>query len=123
MTTDERPPTGPVNGEQALGLLSLVLTQLGEVERRILHQMNENAKMAGSRWRGHEQEHQELISRLDRVANDLDRHLDGERDKQIAMEARMGPIRTLWSLVAREWRTIAIAALIVWQSVHEALGL
>ena len=124
MTTDDEQyvHVPPVNGDQTLGHLSLVLTQLGEVERRILHQMNENAKLAAGRWRGHEQEHAELIARLDRVAKDLDEHLAQTRDKKIALEARMGPVRRVATVLAREWRTIAIAALIVWQSVHEALG-
>lgn len=111
-------PPGPdgapaVPTDATLGVLTLVLTQLGETERRITAKIAENARQAAGRWKDHEEEHAELL-RMVRNHDDMLRQIrEDDRVEDAVWTARVGPFKGLAAFAAREWRTILFAAAFV----------
>ena len=95
---------------ETTGLLALLHTMLGEMERRLVERLEANALAATDRWKLHEEaesrEHKSLLDMILVVQRDLDSHLlvanahfDREQKSDIAMDARVRPLR--WVLVNR----------------------
>lgn len=107
-----------MNAEQAtsagtMSVLTLLLQQLGDAERRITKKIDDNAHAAAGRWKSHEEEHGELEASIRAIGERvtvLER--DDERD-QIIWDARVGPFKRGMALAAREWRTILTLGTII----------
>ena len=95
---------------ETTGLLALLHTMLGEMERRLVERLEANALGATDRWKLHEEaesrEHKSLLDMILVVQRDLDSHLivadahfEREEKSDIAMDARVRPLR--WLLVNR----------------------
>ena len=95
---------------ETTGLLALLHTMLGEMERRLVERLEANALGATDRWKLHEEaesrEHKSLLDMILVVQRDLDSHLlvanahfQREQKSDIAMDARVRPLR--WVLVNR----------------------
>jgi hypothetical protein len=95
---------------ETTGLLALLHTMLGEMERRLVERLEANALAATDRWKLHEEaesrEHKSLLDMILVVQRDLDSHLlvanahfQREQKSDIAMDARVRPLR--WVLVNR----------------------
>ena len=95
---------------ETTGLLALLHTMLGDMERRLVERLEANALAATDRWKLHEEaesrEHKSLLDMILVVQRDLDAHLivanahfDREQRSDIAMDARVKPLR--WVLVNR----------------------
>ena len=95
---------------ETTGLLALLHTMLGEMERRLVERLEANALAATDRWKLHEEaeqrDHKSLLDMILVVQRDLDSHLivadahfEREQRSDIAMDARVRPLR--WVLVNR----------------------
>jgi len=95
---------------ETTGLLALLHTMLGDMERRLVERLEANALAATDRWKLHEEaesrEHKSLLDMILVVQRDLDSHLlvanahfQREQKSDIAMDARVRPLR--WVLVNR----------------------
>jgi len=95
---------------ETTGLLALLHTMLGDMERRLVERLEANALGATDRWKLHEEaesrEHKSLLDMILVVQRDLDSHLlvanahfQREQKSDIAMDARVRPLR--WVLVNR----------------------
>ena len=95
---------------ETTGLLALLHTMLGEMERRLVERLEANALAATDRWKLHEEaeqrNHKSLLDMILVVQRDLDSHLlianahfHREEKSDIAMDARVRPLR--WLLVNR----------------------
>lgn len=110
--TTPLPVQSITSGEQ-IGILSLFLTQLGDVERRISKKIDENSRAAAGRWKDHEADHAEQAEALRHLTERFDTHLRKEADEDLIFQARLGPVKTAGSWIRREWRTISIIVLII----------
>ena len=95
---------------ETTGLLALLHTMLGDMERRLIQRLEDNSLGATDRWKLHEEaesrEHKSLLDMILVVQRDLDSHLlvanahfQREQKSDIAMDARVRPLR--WVLVNR----------------------
>lgn len=105
-----------------IAMTALFTQLLQNTENRIVATITDGASQAKTRWEAHESEHRRLHDRVERVEKVLERHLDEERDEDLIMEARLGPVRKAGGLIVREWRTMAIIGLIVLSFLERTFG-
>lgn len=106
-----------------VSIVNLVLVQMGELERRLGAKIDSNAASAMRRWEHHDQEHRTLSEAVGELKRQFDAHLQAERDEDLVMEARLGPVKRAGAWLVREWRTVAIAGLVVVDVVSQAVGI
>lgn len=118
-----------VNQIETIGVLSLVLSQLGETERRIVRKIDDNSAAAVRRWKSHDEEHVELSRAVQQIGDLLEAHLGSERDARLVFDTRMGPVLGLWRFATADKRWLVVFLYIavqfaddVWTFLH-ATGL
>ena len=109
----EIPASLSFTADSSVGLLSLVLNQLRDSERRILKRIAEIEDRRERRWDEHVAEHMELEASLKSIHDDLHSHLRTEEKERLVWQARTGPVKRGAAWASREWRTLAIVALLV----------
>jgi hypothetical protein len=107
-------PAHPValTAAEITGLIGLFQQMLGETEKRILAALAANSKGAADRWQLHDTEqtlHREAIAgRFAKLESALTAHLDRQHDEDVAMDARIRPIRGSLAWVWAQRRDIVI---------------
>lgn len=119
-TPPEQPPIVVTTGDPVT-IINVLLTQLGASERRIVKKIDDNADSAMRRWRSHDNEHEDLAKAVSDLARRFDIHLEAEERDQLIYDARVAPVKRLGLLLAREWRTILVAGLVVANFLNRAL--
>lgn len=114
----EDPAMMTAGGDQAtsagtMSVLTLLLQQLGDAERRITKKIDDNAAASSGHWKSHGEAHEELegsIRAIGERVTVLER--DDERDKLI-WDTRVGPFKRIGAFLAKEWRTLLFAGAFV----------
>ena len=120
-------PQPPINGNgltgaDMLALLTHITSLLDAMEGRILDRLNANALGAADRWKKHDEElaanTKRVVERFEVIEKDLlevskclHGHIAKEHDEEIAMQARVKPVRTFGLWLAQNWRSILLALL------------
>jgi hypothetical protein len=112
MTDETNGTDHPMSGNE-ITIVSMLLTQLTVMEQRLLTQMSVNAEAAKTRWKSHDEQHDEWEKALKAIGHRLDDHLAKAREDALVMDARYGPIRRIGLWVVREWRTLVIVGLLL----------
>jgi hypothetical protein len=111
-----------LSGADMLALVAHITGLLSEMEGRIMDRLTENAAGAADRWRKHDEmaaeKERRVNARFEIVEGDLltvskclEAHLKEVERDQITIDARVQPVKTLGVLIARNWKTIALAIL------------
>ena len=74
------------------------------------------------RWKAHETDHIAIGDAMKAISDRLDAHLQIEKDRELVVEARLGPVRRGMNLIVREWRTITIIAFLIFDLAGKFLG-
>lgn len=109
---EDAPDHGTTSSTE-LTIVTIVLQQLTLMEARLGARIDKIDASAAGRWVAHATEHDEIERLLKDVAHRLDAHLQDERDDELVMQARIDPVKRLLGWCAREWRTLAIVALLL----------
>ena len=119
-----------MNGDQSLTgaetatLLTLIDARLARMEDRIIARLDLNAAGAAERWRLHDEQLErntkavtakvvEIEERLDAHLVIANAHFGRQHDDDIAMDARVRPVRIGAAWAASHWKDIAILAVAV----------
>jgi|WetSurMetagenome_2_1015567.scaffolds.fasta_scaffold03982_5 hypothetical protein len=111
--------TNAMSVVEATGLINLFAGLLNTSTSLILGRLDENAKAAAERWAKHDSDLERnretivkrfahLEERLDKDVRALDEHLLKAHDDQVALDARVRPVRTLAGTLQRNWKTILL---------------
>jgi hypothetical protein len=109
---------------EVTGLITLFGTMLDRTERNIIARLDDNSRAASERWAAHDRVHDEqrekaverflaIEERLDATNRLIVAHLEKEHDEQVAIEARIVPIKTVFTKIAANWRSIALFVFVV----------
>jgi hypothetical protein len=115
-------PTSSLTNTDSLGVLSIMLTEIRATEQRLGKKIDENELARRERWAAHETEHGRLAQKLESVELIVNGHLQLERDEDMRMEARLGPVKRVGLWFVREWRTVLIVTLVIGDVVGQLLG-
>lgn len=110
MTDQQAPPAADVG---TVGILTLVLQQLGDSERRITGHIDQHLTDAARRWRSHDEEHHDLATAVKGLGERVEVLEQKDHDERVAWAARIGPLKRLGRvgiLLARHWPKLAAAA-------------
>ena len=119
-----------MNGDQSLTgaetatLLTLIDARLARMEDRIIARLDLNAAGAAERWRLHDEQSDLAVEtitakfvalgeRLDAHMVVANAHFARQHDDDIAMDARVRPVRIGVAWAASHWKDIAILAVAV----------
>lgn len=101
-----------------LSVLHLVLAQMAQMEGRLRQAIMETDAASRDRWSAHRLEHEEITGRLDRLHD----HVKDDALSRAASEARMGPVRRVTAILIREWRTLALGILILFNFAEQVIN-
>lgn len=104
---------------EVTGLVNLINTQLALMEGRLSAKMDDNSRLATERWIKHDQElatntkriverFEEIEGSLLTVERALEAHLDKEHDEEVAMEARVKPVKSIAGWFWKNWRDLLL---------------
>ena len=96
-----------------VAVFGIVLRQLELLEARLGQKIDDNSAQGRHRWEQHEQAHHELLLAHAALKERVDAHLRDEERDDLIMQARLGPVKRASAWVYREWRTLAILALLL----------
>jgi hypothetical protein len=107
-----------------LALVAHITGLLAEMEGRIMDRLAANSQGATDRWKKHDDElaanTKRVVDRFEVIEKDLlemsrclHGHLAKEHDEEIALQARVKPVRTLGLWMAQNWRSIMLALLAI----------
>lgn len=100
-------------------VIAVMLTQLAAMEKRLMDRIAESESVRRERWRIHDSQHVEWERALEAIKERVDRHLADEEREDLVYQARLGPAKTALRWMSREWRTIAIVVLIIFNFVAQ----
>lgn len=110
MTEDERER---FTVTEYTGLLNLISGMLTAMEARILDRLSDNSRMASERWARHDEDSRRIVAEWERrfvvLETSVHEHHHAAEIEHIAWDARLGPVRNTLALIARNWKTIALA--------------
>lgn len=120
--SEQTPPNGTLTGGDMLALLAHITGLLEAMEGRIIDRLNSNAAGAADRWKKHDEElaantkrvverFEAIEAELLEVSRCLHGHIAKEHDEEVAMQARVKPVRTFGLWMAQNWRSIMLALL------------
>lgn len=100
-------------------VIAVMLTQLAAMEKRLMDRIAESESVRRERWKVHDNQHVEWERALEAIKERVDRHLADEEREDLVYQARLGPAKTALCWMGREWRTIAIVVLIIFNFVAQ----
>jgi hypothetical protein len=136
--TDQTDTVPPSNGNGAnsmtvtevTGLVQLFNNQLLAMEGRLSAKMDDNSRMASERWVKHDHDSERILGDIEKrfvnletefckqtslIAEDLkahvaiaDAHWKKEHDAEVALDARLTPVKGLIGYVRSNWKTILL---------------
>ena len=118
--TEPQPTNGNgLSGADMLALVSHITGLLSEMEGRIMGRLDRNAAGATERWQLHDAQLEANTKRnverfakieaaLDAHILVLNAHLDREHDQEIALDARVRPVRTSVAWIIEHWGSILL---------------
>jgi UDP-2,3-diacylglucosamine pyrophosphatase LpxH len=121
--TEPQPTNGNgLTGADMLALVSHITGLLSEMEGRIMDRLSANSQGATDRWKKHDDElaanTKRVVDRFEAIEKELldvsrciHGHIAKEHDEEIAMQARVKPVRTFGLWLAQNWRSIMLALL------------
>jgi len=103
----------------AAALIAAVATLVSGSTATIMARLDENARGATVRWQLHDDEltknTSRVVTRFDSVEKSLlivekslEQHLDGHHDNDVAMDARVRPVRDGVRWVSDHWKTVGL---------------
>lgn len=120
----EQPPNGNgiLTANDVTALVSLMSGMLDRMEGRIIGRLDDNSRLASERWQKHDSELEanprRVVARFEAIEAELltvsqclKAHLDKEHDEQVAVDARVRPVKTVLGFVVANWKSIALAIL------------
>jgi len=121
--TDQPPVNGnAITGADMLALIAHITDLLNASERRILSRLDDNSERATERWVKHDAElaanTQKIVTRFEKIEAEMIEmsrcihgHLSKEHDDEVALQARVQPVRTAGLWLAQNWRSLLLALL------------
>jgi len=124
MTDDELSGNGmnALSGADMLALLTRIDDMLSKMEGRIMDRLAANSQGATDRWKKHDDElvlnAERVIKRFEKIEVELlevsrciHGHLAKEHDEEVALQARIMPVRSFGLWLAQNWRSLLLALL------------
>ncbi len=109
----------PTSLGDAIGVVSLFMTQLNGLEARLTATLKENSEAAQTRWARHETDHKELLRITADLTKRLDEHLAEEEREELVNATRLAPFKQAWTTIRHEWRTVLIIALLLANLINQ----
>lgn len=120
--SEEQPPNGVLTANDVTALVGLMSGMLDRMETRIIARLDENSIRATERWKKHDDELEantkRIVDRFEKIEADLidvsrciHGHLAKEHDEEVALQARVKPVRTIGLWLAMNWRSLLLALL------------
>jgi len=111
-----------LSGADMLALLTRIDDMLGKMEGRIMDRLAANSQGATDRWKKHDDElalnaergnkrFEKIEVELLEVSRCIHGHLAKEHDDEVALQARVQPVRTASLWLAQNWRSLLLALL------------
>lgn len=111
--------TGTMTVSEVTGLVNLFNSQLALMEGRLVNKMDDNSRLASERWVKHDAEldknTKRIVARFESIEGSilviertLNDHLDKEHDDEVAMEARVRPVKSVAGWFWRNWRDLLL---------------
>jgi hypothetical protein len=129
MTDQTQPSNGNgLSGGDMLALVAHITGLLSEMEGRIMGRLDSNAAGASERWSDHEKKHakeqaentKQVCDRFIKIETALDAHIRQaneyfakQHDEEVALQARVRPVKTLAGWLAVNWKSVLLAVLAI----------
>ena len=130
LTDSTLPSNGSMTVTEVTGLVQLFNNQLLAMEGRLVAKMDDNSRMASERWVKHDHDRERILEDIEKrfgklesemckqtaaLAEDLKAHIaiadaywTKEHEAEIALDARLTPVKGLIGYVRTNWKTILL---------------
>src|SRR5512141_878430 len=111
---DVVPPVEPgtMTVSEVTSLVTLFNGMLLAMEGRLARKIEDMAQVSRDRWARHDldldRERALMLARFERIEKVVNDHISQEHEEEIILEARVRPVKNVFSYLAKNWRTVLL---------------